>query len=159
MAIFMKYGTEKGEVTATGYDDWIELGSCQWGVGRGISAAVGGASKREASAPSVSEITVTKTLDAFSPIALKESIGGKAVQVKIDLTRTDNKGTHVAYQKYILDGTMISGYSLSTGGDRPSESLSLNFAKVDSEYIKVDGEFKTTTTGHIIYDLTKATTS
>ena len=156
MAIFMKYGGEKGEVTAEGYKDWVELHSFQWGVGRGISAGVGGASKREATAPSVSEITVTKSLDSFSPIALKEAIGGKGVQVKIDITRTDASGKHVAFQKYILDGTMISGYSLSSGGDRPSESMSLNFTKVDNEYLKIDDKFASTTTGHYIYDLTTA---
>lgn len=156
MAIFMKYGEMNGEVTAEGYKDWIELGSFQWGVGRGISSGVGGGSKREASAPSVSEITVTKTMDAFSPLALKESIGGEGVTVKIDITRTDGKGNHVAFQKYILEGTMVSGYSVSSGGDRPSESMSLNFTKFDNEYIKVDDKFAPTTTGHYIYDLTKA---
>jgi type VI secretion system secreted protein Hcp len=159
MAIFMKYGTENGEVTATGYKDWVELHSFQWGVGRGISAGVGGGSKREASAPSVSEITVSKTLDSFSPIALKEAIGGKGVTVKIDITRTDNAGKHVAFQKYVLEGTMISGYSLSSGGDRPSESISLNFTKVDNEYLKIDDKFASNTTGHFIYDLTKATST
>lgn len=156
MAIFMKYGAMVGEVTAEGYKDWVELGSFQWGVGRGISSGVGGGSKREASAPSVSEITVSKTMDAFSPLALKEAIGGEGVQVKIDITRTDGKGNHVAFQKYILEGVMISGYSVSSGGDRPSESISLNFTKFDNEYIKVDDKFKPTTTGHYIYDLTKA---
>ncbi len=156
MAIFMKYGDLAGEVTAEGYAGWIELTSMQWGIGRGISAGVGGASKREASAPSVSEITVTKTMDAFSPMALKEAIGGEGVDVKIDITRTDGPGTHQAFQKYILSGTMVSGYSISSGGDRPSESLSLNFTKFDSEYIKVNDELSPETTGHYIYDLTTA---
>lgn len=159
MAIYMKYGDKKGEVTAEGYKDWVELSSVQWGVGRGISMGAGGLSKREASAPSISEVTVTKTLDAFSPEALKEAIGGKGVEVKIDLTRTDNSGKHVAYQKYILSATMISGYSISSGGDRPSESISLNFAKVDSEYLKIDDKFASTTTGHVIYDLALAKAS
>jgi type VI secretion system secreted protein Hcp len=51
MAIFLKYGDLKGEVTATTHKEWIEVHSLQWGVGRGISSGVGGASKREASAP------------------------------------------------------------------------------------------------------------
>jgi type VI secretion system secreted protein Hcp len=156
MAIFMKYGETEGEVSAEGYSKWIELGSLQWGVGRGISAGVGGTSKREASAPSVSEITVSKTLDAFSPIALKEAIGGKGVTVKLDITRTDADGKHHAFQKYILTNVMISGYSVSSGGDRPSESLSLNFTKFDSEYVKIDDQFAATTTGHFIYDLSAA---
>jgi type VI secretion system secreted protein Hcp len=156
MAIFMKYGALDGEVTAEGYAKWVELTSFQWGVGRGISGGVGGASKREASAPSVSEVVVSKSMDAFSPLALKDAIGGKGVEVKIDFTRTDESGKHVAYQKYILTGTMISGYSLSSGGDRPSESLSLNFSKFDNEYIKVNDAFEATTTGHYIYDLSTA---
>ena len=92
MGIYMKYGDLNGEATAEGYKDWIELTSLQWGVGRGISAGTGGASKRESSAPSVSEITVTKTMDAFSPLALKEAIGGEGVKVLIDLTRTSGPG-------------------------------------------------------------------
>lgn len=157
MAIFMKYGALNGEVTATGYEKWIELQSIQWGVGRGMAVAgVGGGSKREASAPSVSEITVTKTFDAFSPLALKEAVGGKGSEVKVEITRTDNGGKHIAFQKYILTDTMISGYSISSGGDRPSESISLNFTKFDSEYIKIDAKFKAETTGHVIYDMETA---
>lgn len=157
MAIYMKYGSLNGEVTATGYEKWIELQSIQWGVGRGIaSAGSGGGSKREASAPSISEVTVTKTFDAFSPLALKEAVGGKGSEVKIDMTRTDNSGKHVAFQKYVLTDTMISGYSISSGGERPSESISLNFTKFDSEYIKIDAKFKAETTGHVIYDIEKA---
>lgn len=154
MAIYMKYGALAGEVTSEGYAEWVELQSLQWGVGRGISAAGGGGlSKREASAPSVSEVTVSKTFDAFSPLALKESVGGKGSEVKIHLTRTDASGKHVAFQKYILSETMMSGYSISSGGDRPSESISLNFTKFDSEYMKIDAKFKATTTGHVIYDI------
>lgn len=156
MAIFIKYGDLAGEATATGYDKWMEVQSLQWGVGRGISSGVGGGSKREATAPSISEIVVTKTMDAISPLMLKEAIGGDAKTVKIDLTQTDASGKHIAYQKYILTNTLISGYSLSSGGDRPSESLSFNFTKVDSEYLKVDDKFKSTTTGHVIYDIATA---
>jgi len=157
MAIFMKYGKLDGEVDAAGYEKWVELQSFQFGVGRGIAqAGPGGGSKREASAPSVSEITVSKTFDAFSPLTLKESVGGKGEDVKIDITRTDNSGKHVAFQKYILTECMMSGYSISSGGDRPSESISLNFTKFDSEYVKIDQDFKATTTGHVIYDISKA---
>jgi type VI secretion system secreted protein Hcp len=156
MAIFIKYGALAGEATAVGYEKWMEVNSLQWGVGRGISAGVGGGSKREATAPSVSEIVVTKTMDAISPLMLKEAIGGDAKEVKIDLTQTDASGKHIAYQKFILHNTLVSGYSLSSGGDRPSESLSLNFTKVDSEYLKVDDKFKSTTTGHVIYDISSA---
>lgn len=156
MAIFLKYGAIKGETTQLTHKEWIEVNSFQFGVGRGISSGVGGGSKREASAPSVSEIVVTKTMDIASPLLLKDAIGGKAVVAKIEITQTDNSGKHVAFQKYILTDTLISGYSLSSGGDRPSESLSLNFAKIDSEYLSINDKFESTTTGHVIYDIAKA---
>jgi type VI secretion system secreted protein Hcp len=160
MAIYVKYASLDGEVDVKGYEKWMEVQSLQWGVGRGISSASGGgASKRESSAPSISEIVVTKTMDSISPLLLKEAIGGGGVEVKIHLTRTDAKATHVAYQKYILTNTLISGYSISSGGDRPTESISLNFGKFDSEYIKIDSKFGTATTGHVIYDIEKANQS
>lgn len=156
MAIFLKYGVINGETTAEGFKDWIEVSSLSWGVGRGISSGVGGGSKREASAPSISEITLSKTFCAASPLLLKDAIGGKGCEAQIHLTRTDNSGKHVAYQKYILTDALLSGYSVSSGGDRPAESFSINFNKIDSEYLKIDDKFAAKTTGHVIYDLTTA---
>jgi len=156
MAIFMKYGALKGEVSQETHKEWIEINSLQWGVGRGIGSGVGGGSLRESSAPSVSEITVTKVMDIASPLLLKESLGGKAVEVKIEITQTDDSGKHVSFQKYVLTNTLISGYSISSGGDRPSESLSLNFTKFDSEYMNIDDQFASKTTGHVVYDIALA---
>ena len=156
MAIFLKYGDIKGETTQTTHKEWIEISSFQFGVGRGISSGVGGGSKREASAPSVSEVTMTKTFDIASPLLLKEAVGGKSVTAKIELTQTDNSGKHASFQKYELTNALISGYSISSGGDRPSESLSLNFTKFDSEYLNIDDKFAAKTTGHVIYDIAKS---
>lgn len=153
MAIFMKYGSIVGEVTQLAHKQWIEVSSFQLGVGRGVSSGVGGGSKRESTAPHVSEVVVTKTFDISSPLLLKEALGGKAVDVKIELTQTDNSGKHVSYQKYIFHDSLISGYSKSSGGARPSESISINFSKMDSEYLNIDDKFASKTTGHVIFDI------
>jgi type VI secretion system secreted protein Hcp len=159
MAIYIKYADLNGVVSTKGYERWMEVQSMQWGVHRGIASSTGSDTKREASAPSVSEIVVTKTMDGISPLLLKEAIFGKACEVKIHLTQTDHGGKHVAYQKYILSGTMISSYSISSSGERPMESMSMSFSKFDSEYIKIDDKQKTETTGHVIYSIAEATTS
>jgi type VI secretion system secreted protein Hcp len=156
MGLFMKYGALVGEVSQETHKEWIEINSLQWGVGRGISSGVRGGSLREASAPSVSEITVSKVMDISSPLLLKEAIGGKAVEVKIEITQTDDAGKHVSFQKYVLTNTMISGYSFSSGGERPSESLSLSFTKFDSEYLNINDQFEAKTTGHVVYDIALA---
>jgi type VI secretion system secreted protein Hcp len=132
MPIYMEYdgGKIKGDVTADGHKDWIELNSFQWGVGRGISSPTGGAKDRESSAPSLSEITVTKAQDAASGGLLTESYQGEGVKVKIEFCKTD-AGKLETFLTYELEDAMISGYSVSSGGDRPSESLSLNFVTIN----------------------------
>ena len=69
MPIFMHYDGIDGNVTAKGYEKWIEVQSFQFGSGRGISTPTGGSENREASAPSVSEVVVTKLMDKASQVA------------------------------------------------------------------------------------------
>ena len=161
MAAYLKYGAEiKGESQAEGHkgsDGWMEINSFQWGCGRGISTPVGASAKREASAPSVSEITVTKQMDSTSPKLAKEALVGKAVDAEIHLVETgaDKLETFLTVK---LTNCMISGYSVSSGGDRPSESLSLNFTKIEYIYQGYDDQHKVDTTkkATVIYDLTAA---
>jgi type VI secretion system secreted protein Hcp len=133
MAIYMKFGGIQGDVTAAGHTNWIELNSLQWGVGRGVSSPTGGIADRESSAPNVSEVTVTKDNDTASDGLLTEAFtgdgGGNGASVQIDFTRTQ-AGQLVVFQTITLTNVIISGYSTSSGGDRPTESLSLNFTKI-----------------------------
>ncbi len=132
MPIYMKFGSIVGDVTESGHTQWIELHSLQWGIGRGVSSPTGSSADRESSAPSVSEVTVTKVNDTASAGLLSEALQGdgtNGASVEIDLVRTD-KGQLTVYQKIMLTNVIISGFSTSSGGDRPSESLSLNFTKI-----------------------------
>lgn len=142
MPIYMKYGDVKGDVSAEGHagsDGWVEINSFQWGVGRGISSPTGGSADRESSAPSVSEITVTKSSDISSYRFLEEALYGEGQKVQIDFCKTD-KGKLEVYTQYMLEDCMISGYSVSSGGDRPSESLSLNFTKIVYAFTQQDAK-------------------
>ena len=130
MAIYLKYGSIKGDVTTDGLKDWIELHSFQWGVGRGISSAARGSKTREGSEPSISEVVVTKMLDTASPNLFIDAVAGEMnTEATIKLTSTI-KNKVDTYLQYVLSNTGLSGYSISSGGDRPTESLSLNFTKV-----------------------------
>jgi type VI secretion system secreted protein Hcp len=156
MPVYMKYAEVCGDVTESTHSKWIEVNSFQWGVGRGISSPVGGVNDREATAPSVSEINITKTQDIASALLLDEALEGEGQDVTIDFCKTD-KGKLSVFLTYTLNNTMISGYTLSSSGDRPQESLSLNFTKVqctDWELISDNSEDGTTRVG---YDLGLAT--
>ena len=129
MPIYVKYAAINGDVTAADHTQWLEVNSFQWGVGRGISSPTGASADRESSAPSVSEIVVTKATDVATVKLLDEALQGEGVDVTIDFCKTD-KGNLSVYLQYVLTNTMISGYSVSSGGDRPQESLSFNFTKI-----------------------------
>jgi type VI secretion system secreted protein Hcp len=110
---------------------WIEVNSFQWGVGRGISSPTGGASDRESSAPSVSEITITRSIDKATPLLSKCAATGCHYGKVVLAVRKAGAGE--AYDQYILSNAMISSYHASSGGDRPMESLSFSFARIERQ--------------------------
>ena len=65
MSVYMKIDGINGKVTAKGHEQWIDCSSLQWGVGRAISSAVGTSADREASKPSISEVSITKMMDGM----------------------------------------------------------------------------------------------
>jgi type VI secretion system secreted protein Hcp len=135
-AAFMKLGDIKGEATDADHKDWIHIDSVQFGVGRAISSG-GGSSDRESSLPSLSEITVSKQMDIASVDLFREALVGREIPGDIELTQTGSDKPFT-YYKVKLTNVLVSSYSLSSGGDRPSESLSLNFSKIEVTYIPID---------------------
>lgn len=129
MPIYMKFGGIEGDVTTQGYEKWIELNSFQYGVGRSVSSG-GGGRTRESSAPNVSEIVVTKHFDKASAKLYQDSVAGTfdtKVEIKMNTTTKNKTETFLTFE---LSDCGVSSYSLSSGGENPMESLSLNFLKV-----------------------------
>lgn len=155
MPIYVQIEGVDGSVEAEGHAKWIEVSSLQFGVGRGIGSPMGNASDREASAPSISEIVVSKTMDIASPKLFEESLWGEGKKVTIDLCKTDKDKLEVFLQ-YTLEDTLVSGYSVSSGGDRPTESVSLNFTKIIMNYTPMKDKNETGDPIKVGYDLAKA---
>ena len=134
MALYMKYGSVKGAVTTDGYKDSIELNSFQWGASRHIGTAARGSTTREHSEPNLSEITVTKLQDVSSPKLFLDAVAGKMDnKVTISFTTT-TKGKVEKFLTFELENVGLSHYSLSSGGEAPMESLSLNFTKISKTF-------------------------
>jgi type VI secretion system secreted protein Hcp len=93
MPIYMQYSGITGDAqNLTFHQQWIEINSFQFGVGRGISSPTGGSADREASSPSVSEIVVTKKTDAASPSLFQHCLGGRRLRVSIVFTNGTTPG-------------------------------------------------------------------
>jgi type VI secretion system secreted protein Hcp len=159
MAIYMNFNSKKvkGNVTADGYQDWIELESFSLGVGRGISMDVGNMANREATRPSISEITVTKQLDNASALLFQESLlGTEGVEVSIHIVQTGASKVE-KYGSYDLSDVLISSYSVNANSSSaPFESISLSFSKITVDLQGADKDNKNGTNIKVSYDLAKA---
>ena len=157
MAIYVEYEGIKGNVTADGYKDHISVQSLQFGVGRGISMEPGNLSNREATRPTISEVTMTKPADTSATALFKEAVtgsSGKKVTIKFVQSGADKV---VEFMTYTLEDVLVSGYSVSADGESdPMESISLSFSKIMVNYNDYDKTNKSANPQRVGYDLTTA---
>jgi type VI secretion system secreted protein Hcp len=86
----------------------------------------------------------------------QEALIGKAVDAELHLTETHAEQLET-FLELKLTNAMISSYSFSSGGDRPMESLSINFTKIEYKYTPYDDQHKAGTPVPMTYDLLTAT--
>ena len=157
MALYIEYEGIQGNVTAEGFADHIKVSSLSFGVGRGISMEPGALANREATRPSLSEITFTKEADNSTTSLFKESVtgaAGKLVKIKFVQTGADKVTTFMDYE---LEDCLVSGYSISgdAEGD-PIETITLSFAKIMVNYHDFDKSNAGKSPQRVGYDLTTA---
>ena len=139
--MFLKLGTIKGaSADKKGHEFEIEVISWSWGMNQSATthSGTGGGSGKVA----VNDINITKYVDAASPTLMK--FCAKADHVPDGLVTVRKAGgTALEYLKIAMNDIIVS--SVSTGGaggeDRLTESITLNFAKVEVTYTpqKSDG--------------------
>jgi type VI secretion system secreted protein Hcp len=84
-------------------------------------------------------LTIVKELDKTSPTFAQFCCNGQHIpEVTIELCRASCD--KAKYLEIRMENVLISGYSVSSGGDRPMESISLNFAKMTIDYFDQDAK-------------------
>lgn len=157
MPIFMHYEGIDGNVTAVGYKEWFELESFHWGCNRQCSTPTGRAANREVSAPSVSEVVITKKMDRASPQLLEQALVGQTGRT-VTLTATRTGKELEAYFKYKFEDVMISSYSIHAGGNGAAvETLTFNFDKISWKYWPTKAEGQSSEPITVGYDIGQAT--
>lgn len=132
-------GVIKGDAQQKGHEDWINLTSFQIGVGRAITTS-GSGKDRDTSTPSFSEVTCTKITDISSNDIFAQATYGKKIcdMAEVHFLQTGGEGAGQVFMKYELHEPIISSYSLSSGGERPSETFSISFTKIIQKYTQFD---------------------
>jgi type VI secretion system secreted protein Hcp len=125
-------GAIKGEATAMGHVDWIEIEGFGTSSQRAVTRTGGNTA---AGIPAVSEITLTKRLDRASTALFKAAVAGTTPYPKVTLDL--NGGTN-PLARIELEEVLLSGQTFATSNGeegRPSESITLNFTKITFTYI------------------------
>src|SRR5579863_1543378 len=125
---FLKLGTLKGESVVKGFEDQIQLLSWGWGMtqsGTTHTASGGGAGKVD-----VSDLQVSKHVDAASPMLALACCKGTHYD-SATLTMRKAGGTALEYVTITLTDLIVTSYSVSEGGggDLLTDTFTLNFAK------------------------------
>jgi type VI secretion system secreted protein Hcp len=154
--IFLSYPGIAGESKQVGHEGQIEISSFQFGSGRPVQAG-----STTAGAPSISEVTITKLSDKSTPLLFYSSLVGKApsinpATISFSTTPAVAGSKPVDYMTIKLSNPLISSYSVSSGGDRPSESISLSFTKIEMTWIPINADGTKGTAITRSYDLATA---
>ena len=128
---FLKLEGVPGEATATGHKDEIEIESFSMGLSR--PAATGGT---QTGTPRFTDISFTHLLDKASPILMLRCAQGTHIPTAVLTCRTVGASS-IAFYKIILTDVVVTSVSTggASGGDRPMESFSLNYARIEWEYV------------------------
>lgn len=171
MAIYMKIDGIDGDVSAKGYEKWIEVQAMNFGVNRSINTAPGKNSDRESTKPSVGEIIVSKLADKSSPHLFSASCAGAAKkEVKIHFCKTGHskEGEVKPYLEYTLNDVLVSNYKIkaaditqtagatSGANEVPVETVNFNFNKIEMKHTEHDGKNNAGTPVTTSYDLATA---
>jgi len=123
----------KGESNDAKHKGEIDVKSFAWGVsqaGAGHTGMGSGASKAH-----FQDLTIVKSVDKSTPLLKLACASGKHI-TKGKLTVRKAGENPLEYLTIDLENVLVSSYSLSgvTGGEIPGEQVTLNFAKIKSEY-------------------------
>jgi type VI secretion system secreted protein Hcp len=121
----------KGESADSKHKNEIDIESFSWGVsqtGAGHSGSGSGSGKVD-----VHDITIQKKMDKASPLLMLACCNGKHIS-KGKLTLRKAGETALEYLTMDLENVLVSNYQVAGSGEVPSESISLNFVKIKTEY-------------------------
>lgn len=132
--ILMNIKDVPGTSLMTGFEKQMELMSYSHGVSLQVTGDVSN-TERTSGKSRHQDFHVTKYLDKASPLLNQKCCEGTDLgDVTITVGRNDN-GTVIPLIIYTLSKTVISSVSVGGGGgDKPVESVSLNYAAIKWDY-------------------------
>jgi type VI secretion system secreted protein Hcp len=131
--MFMKIGNIKGEAKDKDHKESIDVLAWSWGMSQSGTTHMGGGGG--SGKVNVQDLSFTKYVDKASPNLMLACSNGKHFD-KALLTVRKAGETPVEYVKITMQEVIVTGVSTggSGGEDKLTENVTLNFAKVKTEY-------------------------
>ena len=133
---FLKFDGIKGESTDDKHKDWIEVLSFNWGVSQQASATASSSGGGGVQRADFQDLSIVKLMDSASPLLMKACAGGDHIdEVTLELCRAG--GEKLLYMEYKLSNVIIGSVNIGGGGGgEPTESITLNYGKIQQTYTK-----------------------
>lgn len=149
---YIKFDSLNGEATDKGHENWTALPNFSFGFSNS-PVAVGGSGGAGAGKMVADSFTFTKTLDRVSPqLFLACAAGSHYDTVKIELV---NPLTGALFYRITLNNveiTKLATDGAAVGTTRPTESVSVSYAKIKIEYYYQDPKGGTTAVPPVTWD-------
>jgi len=130
--MFLKLGDIKGESRDRTYKDWIDVLSWSWGMDQTGTMSMGGGGGT--GKVNVQDLVVNKYVDTSTTNLVLKCCNGKHYPEAKLIVRKAGENP-VEYYKLTMTDVLVSNVTVSgVEGDRVTESLALNCAKVKVEY-------------------------
>ncbi len=131
--MFLKIGDVKGESTDHKHTAEIDVVAWSWGMSQSGSMHMGGGGG--SGKVSVQDLSFTKYIDKASPVLMQKCCSGKHFPEAI-LTIRKAGDKALEYLKVHMKDVLITSVSTgaSSGDDRLTENVTLNFANVKMSY-------------------------
>src|ERR671925_272518 len=132
MPIYIKFDPFiKGEVTDKGHEGEIEIFSFSWGISNPTVLSSGGGGG--AGKASFQDLHLEGPTSSASPVLAKGCASGQHFQkAYLTVRKAGGDQSSAEFYKIILEDVLVSSFqSAGAANERPEESFSLNFAKIE----------------------------
>ena len=124
----------KGQSSLKGFAEKIEILSFSHGVAMQVTGDPSN-SERTSGRPNHQDLTLSKYVDVAScPIIAACNAATNLKTVTLTVGRNDTDGTLLPYLVMTMDNAIVSSVSTSGGGDRPMETVTLNYSKIKWDF-------------------------
>ena len=131
---FIRIDGIEGESTDSKHSGWIEVNGCDMEINQTVSETASSAGGASAGRADFSDFSFSKLLDKASPKLAQSCAAGTHIdKIVVELCRAGSE--KIKFMEIALTDSIISHISLSTDGEFPSETIGINYGKIQWTYV------------------------